>query len=88
MIDAGAKQALNPLVACFGPAQLDRALLDALCRLQRMSFYEAMQGNFAGMLVNAVTKSGTNEFHGGAVISHRNEAMAADTLRPVKRVWF
>ncbi|MFO1362323.1 MAG: enolase C-terminal domain-like protein [Burkholderiales bacterium] len=49
VIDAGAKQALNPLVACFGPAQLDRALLDALCRLQRMSFYEAMQGNFAGI---------------------------------------
>src|SRR5690606_21291261 len=42
---------------------------------------DVRQGNFAGMLVNAVTKSGTNEFHGGAVISHRNEAMAADPLR-------
>jgi L-alanine-DL-glutamate epimerase-like enolase superfamily enzyme len=49
VIAAGARHDLNPLVACFGPAQLDRAILDALCRLQRMSFYEAIQGNFAGI---------------------------------------
>ncbi|MET0203938.1 MAG: enolase C-terminal domain-like protein, partial [Casimicrobiaceae bacterium] len=49
VIDAGARYDLNPLVACFGPAQLDRAILDALCRLQRMSFYEAIQGNFVGL---------------------------------------
>jgi L-alanine-DL-glutamate epimerase-like enolase superfamily enzyme len=49
VIDAGARHDLNPLVACFGPAQLDRAILDALCRLQRMSFYEAVQGNFVGL---------------------------------------
>jgi L-alanine-DL-glutamate epimerase-like enolase superfamily enzyme len=49
VIDAGAKRDLNSLVACFGPAQLDRAILDALCRLQRMSFYEAVQGNLVGI---------------------------------------
>jgi L-alanine-DL-glutamate epimerase-like enolase superfamily enzyme len=49
VIEAGSRHELNPLVACFGPAQLDRAILDALCRLARMSFYEAMQGNFAGI---------------------------------------
>jgi hypothetical protein len=49
VIEAGARRGLNPLVACFGPAQLDRAILDALCRLERMSFYEAIQGNFAGL---------------------------------------
>ncbi len=49
VIDAGARRDLNPLVACFGPAQLDRAILDGLCRLQRMSFQEAIQGNFAGI---------------------------------------
>jgi L-alanine-DL-glutamate epimerase-like enolase superfamily enzyme len=49
VIGAGARRDLNPLVASFGPAQLDRAVLDALCRLEHMSFYEAMQGNFAGI---------------------------------------
>ncbi len=49
VIEAGARHALNPLVASFGPAQLDRAILDALCRLQRMSFYDAAQGNLAGI---------------------------------------
>jgi L-alanine-DL-glutamate epimerase-like enolase superfamily enzyme len=53
-IEAGARRRLNPLVASFGPAQLDRAILDALCRLQRMSFQEAMQGNFAGIEPAAV----------------------------------
>jgi L-alanine-DL-glutamate epimerase-like enolase superfamily enzyme len=54
VIEAGARQSLNPLVACFGPAQLDRAILDALCRLHRMSFYEAVQGNFVGVAPAAV----------------------------------
>jgi outer membrane receptor for ferrienterochelin and colicin len=35
-------------------------------------------GNFAGMMVNAVTKSGTNEFAGGAIYAWRTPGMAAD----------
>src|SRR5262249_39166318 len=31
-IVVGAARGLNPLVASFGPAQIDRAVLDALCR--------------------------------------------------------
>src|SRR5262249_20315316 len=31
-IAAGAACGLNPLVASFGPAQIDRAVLDAICR--------------------------------------------------------
>ena len=43
------RQRLNPLVASYGPALLDRAVLDALCRLHGVSFYEAMRANLAGM---------------------------------------
>ncbi len=33
---------------------------------------DVRQGSFAGMLVNAVTKNGTNELHGGAMYAYRN----------------
>jgi len=48
-IEAGAARQLNPLVACFGPALLDRALLDALCRARGLSFYAAVQANLPGI---------------------------------------
>src|SRR5688500_8184212 len=35
-------------------------------------------GNFAGMIVNAVTKSGTNDFRGGATYTFRTPEMAAN----------
>jgi hypothetical protein len=44
-IAAGAARGLNPLAASFGPAQIDRAALDALCRSAGCSFYQAMQVN-------------------------------------------
>ena len=48
-IDAGAKRGLNSLVACYGPALIDRAVLDALCRALDVSFYGAVQANALGM---------------------------------------
>lgn len=48
-IDAGTRAKLNPLVASYGPALIDRAILDALCRLNGVSFYAAMQSNLPGM---------------------------------------
>ena len=41
------------LVAGFGPALLDRALLDALCRALGASFYEALRGNAAGIALES-----------------------------------
>src|ERR1700732_337510 len=48
-IAAGAVRGLNPLVASFGPAQIDRAVLDALCRSASCSFYDAMRANLPGI---------------------------------------
>jgi L-alanine-DL-glutamate epimerase-like enolase superfamily enzyme len=42
-------QGFNPLLASYGPALLDRAVLDALCRARGVSFYEALRGNLAGI---------------------------------------
>ena len=40
---------LNALVACFGPALIDRAVLDALCRALGITFYEAVRRNLVGL---------------------------------------
>jgi L-alanine-DL-glutamate epimerase-like enolase superfamily enzyme len=48
-IDIAGAQGLNPLIACYGPALLDRALLDALCRAHDISFYQAIQRNLVGI---------------------------------------
>src|SRR5687767_6809795 len=53
--------------------------LDAVKEFQvLMSPTDVRQGNFGGMLVNAVTKSGTNQWHGGATYSFRNSDLAAN----------
>ncbi len=46
---AAAGLGFNPLLASYGPALLDRAVLDALCRALGLSFYRVMQNNLAGM---------------------------------------
>ncbi len=44
--------------------------------------YDAQYGNAAGAVINAVTKSGTNEFSGSALYQVRPESMVAK-IRPV-----
>ena len=46
---AAAQRGLNPLLASYGPALLDRAVLDALCRALDVSFYAALRTNVAGI---------------------------------------
>ena len=48
-IEACADLGLNALIACYGPALLDRAVLDGLCRALGVSFYEAIGRNLAGI---------------------------------------
>jgi hypothetical protein len=51
-IAAGAARGLNALVSNYGPAQIDRAILDALCLATGRSFYDLMRGNLAGIDVS------------------------------------
>ncbi len=48
-IERGAARGLNSLVANYGPALIDRAVLDALCHALQLPFHEAMRGNRAGL---------------------------------------
>jgi outer membrane receptor for ferrienterochelin and colicin len=48
--------------------------LDAVKEYQvLLSPFDVRQGNFGGLLINAVTKSGTNEFHGSLYANTRNQ---------------
>ena len=45
----GAGAGLNPITASYGPALIDRAVIDALCRIEGLSFAQAMQADLAGI---------------------------------------
>jgi hypothetical protein len=47
-IAEGERQGLPALAAAFGPAEVDRAILDALCRGLQISFQHAIQNNVVG----------------------------------------
>jgi hypothetical protein len=55
LLAAGARRGLNALVASYGPAQLDRAIADALCRLLGVSIYDAVRANLLGIGVGLTT---------------------------------
>ena len=48
-VQACASRQLNPLIASYGPALVDRAILDAVCRAHGVSFFAAMRANLSGM---------------------------------------
>lgn len=49
LIETGSAANLNPLTVSFGPALVDRAVLDALSRTLGVSFYEAVGKNICGL---------------------------------------
>ena len=56
-IREGAKRNLNALTSCFGPALVDRALLDALCRGLGISFFDALEKDVIGREVTIDRKT-------------------------------
>src|SRR6202161_645183 len=48
-IEACAKEDIPPLAAAYGPAEIDKALLDALLRGVGSNFFDGMAGNIAGI---------------------------------------
>lgn len=53
-VTACGAEGLNPLVAAYGRALLDRAMLDALLKATGMSFAEGLRANIGGMAAHAV----------------------------------
>jgi len=48
-VEACAKQNIPPLAAAYGPAEIDKAILDALLRGVGVDFFDGMTGNVAGI---------------------------------------
>ena len=48
-VEACAKEDIPPLAAAYGPAEIDKAILDALLRSARVNFFDSMIGNIAGI---------------------------------------
>ena len=48
-IAACAKEDIRPLAAAYGPAEIDKAILDALLRSAGVDFFDGMIGNIAGI---------------------------------------
>src|SRR5882724_463635 len=48
-VEACAKENIPPLAAAYGPAEIDKAILDALLRGIGANFFEGMAGNVAGI---------------------------------------
>jgi enolase-like protein len=54
-IERCASEKLNALIAGYGPAMLDRAVLDAVCRLAGLSFQDAIRSNLPGLAAGDLT---------------------------------
>ena len=48
-IEACAGEDIPPLAAAYGPAEIDKAILDALLRCADVDFFDGMAGNIAGV---------------------------------------
>ncbi|MEO7129057.1 MAG: mandelate racemase [Rhodoferax sp.] len=54
LLAAGSAVRLPPLVTSYGSALLDRGVLDALCRIDGISFWQALHANLPGLHAHAI----------------------------------
>ena len=76
----------NPLLANYGPALIDRAILDALCRAHGASFYTAMQSNLPGISAGAAGSSGITDTAGHAAFNGIDFNRFLATLTPAATI--
>ena len=77
VIDGVSDRQLQGNVTTSGPNGTQSISLEAVKEYQvLLSPFDARYGNFTGLLVNAVTKSGTNELHGSAYSRVRGAKLA------------
>jgi len=75
-VAACATEGLNPLVAAYGRALVDRAMLDALLKAQGLSFAAGMRANIGGMAPHAAI----------ADLAGFDFAAMLDALEPARRM--
>ncbi|HQZ07060.1 MAG TPA: mandelate racemase [Burkholderiaceae bacterium] len=76
ILAAGASQGLDGLVSSFGPALLDRAILDALLRVEGVSFWRGMQGNLPGIVADTLA----SDLQGFAIDGFLRNLQPADSI--------
>lgn len=76
LLAAGAAQGLDALVSSFGPALLDRAVLDALLRIEGLSFWRGMQCNLPGIVADTLAP----DLKGFATDDFLRSLQVADTI--------
>jgi hypothetical protein len=80
LIDGVSERLLNGNGALAGVSGGKSISIDAVKEYQvLLAPYDVRYGDFAGALVNAVTKSGTNDLHGTVFVYSRNDRLARNT---------
>jgi hypothetical protein len=85
---AGAARGLNALVANYGPALIDRVLLDALCRALGVPFHRAVRENLIGLEPAAFVSNLAPDLAPDMASEHGAAEIAAflPALRPAERI--
>ncbi len=70
--EACAKADIPPLAATFGPAEIDKAILDALLRAAGLNFFDGMAANIAGIDARLSADLGADDVAQFLVLANRH----------------